>query len=648
MPRTVHAKLAQMSGGRVTIRHVPALDGLRGLAVAGVLLFHGGHLTGGYLGVDLFFVLSGFLITSLLLAESDRTGSIGLGGFWARRARRLLPALAGLLVGVAFYCVLFADASELNRIRGDALATLGYVANWRAIVNGQDYWALFQSPSPLEHTWSLAIEEQFYVVWPLLFFGILALCKAWTAKAVLITSLTLAAASSVLMFVLYDSSNISRVYYGTDTRATALLLGVALAAWLSIWGPVKSRAGRLALEGAGFVGLAVLMYAWFTIDGEDALLYQGGFLVLGLAVIAVIAAAAHPEAGALSRVLSSRPLCLLGIISYGVYLWHWPVYVVLDASRTGLDGWGLFAVRVGVTLVIAVTSYLVLESPIRHGALGPRQWQVLTPIAAAGLVVVIVFTTAAAGPSPSALAKADDPKDNKGPLVLVVGDSVGQTVAAGLGRAGVNVKDGTRTGCRITRGEVAFEGELVNCSWPSIWRRLVNQNRPRIALMVSGGWDLFDIQPPGSDVWLQPGTKAWARYYHDTLTRAVEILGKDGAHVVIPTMPYFGPSPLYGGDPSESPSAYNPSRVRAANKVLAAVQKEHPDELSTPDLNRLLSPKGVYQSSLRGIDPIRYDGVHFGSAGQDIVGQWLARHFQPWLEGAEPVPVAVPDSSPPG
>jgi peptidoglycan/LPS O-acetylase OafA/YrhL len=164
---TVQERAARNAVDPRTFRHLPALDGLRGLAVLGVLVFHGGHLRGGYLGVDAFFVLSGFLITSLLLVEADRTGRIGLRAFWARRFKRLLPALVVFVLGMAVYAAVLASASELGRIRSDALATLGYVANWNAIFRQHGYWELFSSPSPLEHTWSLAIEEQFYLVWPL-------------------------------------------------------------------------------------------------------------------------------------------------------------------------------------------------------------------------------------------------------------------------------------------------------------------------------------------------------------------------------------------------------------------------------------------------------------------------------------------------
>ena len=218
-----------------TIPYQPALDGLRGAAVAAVLLFHGGHLTGGYLGVDAFFVLSGYLITSLLVEELATTGTVSLLGFWGRRLRRLLPALLLVLLAVAAYAAVVAPADQLAAIRGDALATLGYVANWRQVFTGNDYFALFASPSPLQHTWSLAIEEQFYLVWPLV---MLALNRRRSARAVarrtLALSLVLAAASFVTMLALADPADNTRVYYGTDTRAASILIGAALAAWVAM------------------------------------------------------------------------------------------------------------------------------------------------------------------------------------------------------------------------------------------------------------------------------------------------------------------------------------------------------------------------------------------------------------------------------
>ncbi|MGD9798909.1 MAG: acyltransferase family protein, partial [Acidimicrobiia bacterium] len=237
-----------------TFGHLPALDGLRGLAVAAVLVFHGGRLRGGYLGVDAFFVLSGFLITSLLLVEAHRNGRIGLRAFWGRRIKRLVPALVLFMLGIAAYALVVAEPGELARIRGDALATIGYVANWNAIFRQHGYWELFSQPSPLEHTWSLAIEEQFYVVWPLVVAGLVW----WSARrgrdaagSVLKLSLVLAAASAGLLWLLYEpGGDTGRVYLGTDTRAAAILLGAAFAAWR--WMRGAGRAGwtvrRVGLE----------------------------------------------------------------------------------------------------------------------------------------------------------------------------------------------------------------------------------------------------------------------------------------------------------------------------------------------------------------------------------------------------------------
>jgi len=359
----------ETEGRAGSIAHISALDGARGLAVAGVLLFHGGHLKGGYLGVDLFFTLSGFLITSLLLAESRRTGSVGLGGFWSRRARRLLPALAVLMVGIAIYAAVLAKPSELSQIRGDAFATLGYVANWHEVFSHASYFALFTAPSPLNHTWSLAIEEQFYVIWPLLFVALLVRFRRSAPQAVLATAIGLAAISSVLMIALYDPANSNRVYFGTDTRAAAILFGAALAAWLAIAGPARDRGSRVAVEALGLLGVVVLAVAWTRLDGQSSTLYQGGFLLCGLAATAVIAAAVHPEPGPIARVLSFRPLCALGLISYGVYLYHWPIDVVLNEERAGIRGWPLFSLQTAVTLAVAIASYRIVEQPIRRGAL---------------------------------------------------------------------------------------------------------------------------------------------------------------------------------------------------------------------------------------------------------------------------------------
>ena len=358
--------------GAPLLRHVPALDGLRGAAVAGVLLFHANLLVGGYLGVDLFFVLSGYLISSLLLAERRERGRIDLRRFWGRRARRLLPALAGLMAGIVVFALVFADSNQLGQIRSDGLATLFYVANWHAIFSKTGYWDLFVAPSPLEHMWSLAIEEQFYVIWPFVAYAVLRTRRtadgavARGPRRLFVVSVVLALASLTTMVLLASPASVERVYLGTDTRAASMLIGAALASWLAWRGPVRSAAGRVVVELLGVAGLVVLAVAWVRVDGQTIGLYRGGLFLCGLSVAAVIAAVAHPRSGPLAAVLSIRPLRWLGMISYGLYLWHWPVFIVLDEQRVGLSRWPLFAVRLVVSLALALVSFYALEKPIRE------------------------------------------------------------------------------------------------------------------------------------------------------------------------------------------------------------------------------------------------------------------------------------------
>jgi peptidoglycan/LPS O-acetylase OafA/YrhL len=307
------------------LAHEPALDGLRGLAVAAVVAFHLGHLDGGFLGVDLFFVLSGFLITSLLVTETQRRGTIDVRRFWLRRARRLLPALLVMLVGVAVLLVVFTPVGDRARFRGDALATLGYVANWERMAGDQTYWDIFTQPSPLDHTWSLAIEEQFYLVWPLVALAILrrrprseATPRARWLGAIAVGG---ALASLVLLGLSYSPVDTNRAYFGTDTRIGATLGGAALA---TIVAGRARRQGRpsAAIDVVGAIALVLIGWSLVTVDGQGGWYYRGGLALLVLAALVVIRATTGGPPGRVARALSWRPLCLLGIVSYGVYLWH--------------------------------------------------------------------------------------------------------------------------------------------------------------------------------------------------------------------------------------------------------------------------------------------------------------------------------------
>jgi len=357
--------------------YMPALDGVRAIAVSAVLLYHGnlGWFSGGFLGVDVFFVLSGYLITSVLLdARRANGGPLGLPRFYLHRARRLLPALFLMLAGTVAYTVIFLP-HEAAKLRGDLFAALGYVQNWYLILHQQSYFAAAGRPPMLQHLWSLAIEEQFYLVWPLLL-GLLL--KYWrpTRLKLALGILAAAAASSLLMAVLYRSgADPSRVYYGADTHSSGLLIGAALAILAPPW-RLRGKTGRMApiaLEVAGVVGLFAIVWSFVSITEFDDALYRGGYFLFSFVAALVIVVAVHPAARLSHGILASPPMIWIGKRSYGIYLWHWPVYLV---TRPGQDipltGIPLFVLRVAITLGIAAFSYRFVEMPIRNGALGRR------------------------------------------------------------------------------------------------------------------------------------------------------------------------------------------------------------------------------------------------------------------------------------
>ena len=352
--------------------HWPALDGLRGLAVAGVVAYHLGHLPGGFLGVDLFFVLSGFLITSLLVDEVERTGRVRLRAFWGRRFRRLLPAVTAMIAIVLTVVSRWGTAAERAAARDDAPWAIGYLANWHQIAASHDYWAASATSSVFKHLWSLAIEEQFYVVWPLVVW--LLLRGARRRLPVVVTALA-ALASATLSVALADDAHPSRAYLGTDTRAASLLIGALLAlpavrAWtagaLTRVRERRAAAARWAIDGAA----GALLAAWVIAGDHVGVLLRGGLVVHAsvaavLVVVCTSVAAGDPSSWC-ERLCSSAPLVWLGQRSYGVYLWHWPLIVLAAGRWTQLDGWAKDAGVVAATLVLTVVSYELLEQPIRR------------------------------------------------------------------------------------------------------------------------------------------------------------------------------------------------------------------------------------------------------------------------------------------
>jgi peptidoglycan/LPS O-acetylase OafA/YrhL len=356
--------------------YIPALDGLRAVAVVAVLLYHGDQhwIPGGFLGVDVFMVISGYLITCLLLSDWREHGHIQMARFWMRRARRLLPALFTVLGAVSLYTLLFLQ-SDAAKLRGEVVGALFYVENWYLVFRHQSYFESVGRPPLLQHLWSLAVEEQFYLLWPLILAGGLAV---WGHKRnrLLYAILAGAVASSVLAAVLYvPYTDPSRVYYGTDTRASALLIGAALA---FVWAPwrLSRRTGKGApvlLDAVGIAAVIGLLWLFLNTGEFQPSLYRGGFLVVALVTALALAAVVHPASRVTPFVLGLALFRWIGVRSYGIYLWHWPVYMVtrphVDVPITGLP---LLVIRLTITIVLADLSFRYIEEPVRHGAIGRR------------------------------------------------------------------------------------------------------------------------------------------------------------------------------------------------------------------------------------------------------------------------------------
>jgi peptidoglycan/LPS O-acetylase OafA/YrhL len=406
-------------------RYVPGLDGLRALAVLAVIAYHEqfSWAPGGLLGVGVFFTLSGYLITSLLLGQWSADGRLHLRRFWLGRARRLLPALFVMLAVVTAWVTL-ADRARLAGLRGAVAAAATYSSNWYAVVQQQSYFARFAPPGPLDHLWSLAVEEQFYLVWPsLLLVGMLLLRKqreggvvrpVSTARWLTLPTLAMAAASALAMATLYQPGvDPTRVYEGTDTRAFGLLIGAALAmACAGRHLERARRAGRLALDAGGLAGLVVIGLLIWRLGQYSPFVYRGGLVLLSAATAAVVAAVACPGS-LVGLILAWPPLRWIGVRSYGIYLWHYPVIVLTTPANAGPD-LPRAAAQIAASVALAALSWRFIEEPVRHGALGRlwarrrslsrRAWPSRlsgTAVLAAGAAVLIVACAGLASPGPA-------------------------------------------------------------------------------------------------------------------------------------------------------------------------------------------------------------------------------------------------------
>ncbi len=616
----------QATGGGIAYQ--PALDGLRALAVGAVIAYHFGYgwAPGGYLGVDTFFVLSGFLITSLLLAEFTRASRIDLRAFWARRARRLLPALLVVLAAIAV-CASWLPASSRGALRGDGFAALFYSANWRFIFADRSYFDMFAAPSPLEHTWSLAIEEQFYLVWPLVVALVLSLGRG--RRTPLAAVATAGVAASAVGMAWLSGADPTRAYFGTATRVHSLLVGTLLALLLErrpLGAPSRSTS---TIGVAALLGLAV---AYATLGDDRLGMYKGGFLAFALLVALVISLAVRPR-GPVRAILAITPLVWIGRLTYGLYLWHWPAQLVLTPDRTHLDGLALDATRIAVTAACAIASYFLVELPIRHGRALRGRLALPGAVVAAGAaaVVLVVATAPAIAPSPafavpsegvpvtistSPATSAVAPTSSTAPqihVIGVIGDSVAASIVPGLEAEatsrGVTVAGGTIPGCGAT-DLFSLDDEGNPFSWsddcltavPEVQRKLVAEAAPDVVLWLST-WETAD-RLIGSDR-VRFGTErsdaAILRGMADTLDR----VSSGGARVVMLTVPPRA---------ERQDGRHVRDGFEATAHLNALVQEfafAHADRVQLLDFANIVCPGGPPCPTKVDGAWLRPDGIHF-------------------------------------
>ena len=530
-----------------------------------------------------------------------------------------------------------------------ALSALFYFSNWWQIAASSSYFVATAPASPLTHTWSLAVEEQFYLIWPLVVLAVMHLSRTFARgiRVLLALSVLGALGSAIEMALLYSPmANTTRLYFGTDTHAQSILVGSVLACSMTIiqmhrgtdgMAPVArsvlARWGLVLLGLAGFAGTLALTY---TLVGTSPFDYRGGFLLSALSAAAIITAAVCVPRGPIAWTLSRSPLVWVGTISYGAYLWHYPIYVYLDSARTGLSGLSLLAVRFASTLSLAALSYYLVERPVMYGTF----WRSLKAAVPATVLLITTVAVVVAGTVTPAVAavkvRVTIPAAERQALTsakaftthpirfLLLGDSLAFTMGVGLSsdsvhRFGVSVSDQATLGCdlddlrAIIAGVIDYPVSPCN-RWKTFWAGKLKSYHPEVVGLLLGRWDISDHLDNGSVVSI--GQPAWDAHLENELDQVVTLLSSTGAKVVLYTMPDLMLAPSSDGPPYPDD---NPIRVTEFNAILTSVARTHSKTVTLVSLNKILDPQGHFQMVIDGVAVRWADGIHISRPG----GEWL-------------------------
>jgi peptidoglycan/LPS O-acetylase OafA/YrhL len=655
--------------------------------VAAVFCYHAGiaQVPGGLLGVDLFFVISGYLITGLLVGEHERTGRLAFGGFWGRRARRLLPAMLIMLAVTVLVWRFTATASVLLGLQRDAISTLFYYANWHFALAGQSYFDHLAAPSPLLHMWSLAVEEQFYLLWPLVVWLVMRGRTAGAGRRVLRVVCLVGTVLSTLALVIMTvtGGNLSRIYYGTDTRSLALLVGALLALYqpLDSGAPAKfwHRAGFALL---GLAGAAGIVWCFLKVPGQSPFLYHGGFLVVAILGAAILAGIVGAPRGPLSAILVFPPLRQLGRISYAVYLWHWPVILFLTHARTGMGGNSLLALRAATTITIATMSWMLIEQPVQRfsraqkdarASTDARRLRLATGVLCSVLMLTIVaavileplpkglaanatstalgnlnadtgssassLTSMSPPPPPSPAPTTSGPTTAATPVrTLILGDSLGFTLYDGMhavaARNKTTVDNAAMIGCGIAPSQLHINGQLAQSpgfcyQWQQKWQQGIDIAKPDVAILVLGRWETVDRVWNGR--WHAIGDADFDAFLSSQLDRAIAVASSRGAKVALMEMPCFNAQELANGSVPIEDSA---GRINEWNGLLMRAAARHPDNARFFSVDSVTCPNGKFAwKDASGRVMRRDDGIHFTAAGGSDVGNVLLPELASWVRG---------------